>query len=212
MTDCASCSSNQQSKKKSTLQFSNCAYTSFYCEENVWRMCDQISKCQPDILSEYYAVFISNKNKQVPLWMQKQTKDPLTPVVWDYHVVLMQKPKEGSPLVYDLDSLMAFPCQLKQYLQQAIQSEKNMKKEYHRKFRIIEADDFLSSFASDRSHMLKSNGEYVQPPPNHPAIRTDDELMNLDDFIDMTPIIGKGKVKDIKGLVKYFGLPSEAFL
>ena len=28
--------------------------------------------------------------------------------------------------------------------------------------------------------------------------------MNLDDFIDMTPVIGEGRVRDLKGLMKYF--------
>lgn len=200
-------------KKKAPIQISSCTYTSFYCEENVWRMCDQIRKNQPDTLKEYYVVFISNKNRQVPLWMQKQGKDPLTPVIWDYHVVLMQKPPMGSAtLVYDLDTIMAFPCPLLNYLQQVIQSDCKMKKEYHRKFRIIDASTFLATFASDRSHMRQQNGEYVQPPPDHPPIRTDDEIMNLDDFIDMSPVIGEGKVKDLKGLMKFFELPPDTIL
>ena len=30
--------------------------------------------------------------------------------------------------------------------------------------------------------------------------------MNLDEYIDMTPHFGEGRVKDLKGFVKYFGI------
>uniref|UniRef100_A0A7M5WV89 Protein N-terminal glutamine amidohydrolase n=2 Tax=Clytia hemisphaerica TaxID=252671 RepID=A0A7M5WV89_9CNID len=126
-----STSSNVRKSKK-PLQVSNCVYTSCYCEENVWKLCDQIRKTNPTELNEYYAVFISNKNHSIPLWMQKQSEDPLTAVVWDYHVILVQKPPSDKALVYDLDSIMGFPCPLELYLQQAIQSDATLKKEYHR--------------------------------------------------------------------------------
>ncbi|XP_002156880.2 protein N-terminal glutamine amidohydrolase isoform X1 [Hydra vulgaris] len=197
-----------EDKKISSLKaLINCVYTSCYCEENVWKLCQQIKESQGvAILKEYFVVFISNKDRKIPLWMQKQGKDPLTPVLWDYHVILTQKPKIGPPKVFDLDSVLSFPCPLDMYLAQAIRSEHNIKKEYHRKFRIIAADDFLSKFASDRSHMLKPNGEYIKPPPDYPPIRTADESMNLDEYIDMTPHFGEGRVKDLKGFVKYYGI------
>jgi len=39
-----------------------------------------------------------------------------------------------------------------------------------RKFRIVKAEDFLMHFASDRSHMLKEDGEWMSPPPTYPPI------------------------------------------
>lgn len=204
---CESANAVAVKSKAKCLEYSSCVYTSCYCEENVWKLCHQIKVNNPQTLDEYYVVFISNKKRQVPLWMQKSSKDPLTPVVWDYHVILLQKPKEGKSLVYDLDSILAFPCSLEQYLSQAIQSERTIKKEYHRKFRIIQAEQFLATFASDRSHMKLPNGQYVKPPPNYPPIRTADEVMNLDDFIDVTTLLGNGRIKDLKGLVNMFGVP-----
>ena len=41
-----------------------------------------------------------------------------------------------------------------------------------RKFRIIPADVFLSTFASDRSHMKKPSGEWIKEPPPYRPIRT----------------------------------------
>lgn len=196
----------QDSKR---LQYSNCVYTSCYCEENVWKLCQQIKKDNGTTLKEYHVVFISNKKRQVPLWMQKSGKDPLSPVIWDYHVILIQKPEEGKPLVYDLDSLLAFPCLLEHYIHQALQNEQTMKKEYHRKFRVIEAQRFLDIFASDRSHMRLPNGQYQHPPPNYAPIRTARESMNLNEFINMSQSYNpnsRGKVTDLKGLASTFGV------
>ena len=50
----------------------------------------------------------------------------------DYHVILVQKPASEKAVVYDMDSIMSFPCPLDLYLHQAIQSEKSLKKDYHR--------------------------------------------------------------------------------
>ena len=36
--------------------------------------------------------------------------------------------------------------------------------------------------------------------------------MNLDDFIDMSPVIGEGKVKDLKGLLMFFELPPDTII
>lgn len=63
----------QDSKR---LQYSNCVYTSCYCEENVWKLCQQIKKDNGTTLKEYHVVFISNKKRQVPLWMQKKWERP----------------------------------------------------------------------------------------------------------------------------------------
>jgi len=191
-------------KQKGPVQ-SSCVYTSCYCEENVWKLCESIRNENIEHLNQYHVVFISNDKRQIPIWMQSNQDDPLTPVVWDYHVILVRKTTTSS-MVYDLDSILPFPCPLEQYTQQALRSEKDLKKHYHRRFRVIEASRFLETFASDRSHMKQSNGEYVKPPPSYPPIRTDEEEMNLEDFIDMSPELGEGRVKDLKGFLKIFNI------
>ncbi len=37
---------------------------------------------------------------------------------------------------------------------------------------MIPAAVFLSTFASDRSHMKKPNGDWIKEPPDYPPIRT----------------------------------------
>jgi len=84
-------------------------YTSCYCEENVWKLCEEIerrsskdkdkddsSRTNEDPLSRTYAVFISNPSKSVPIWCQRSSKNPRSvPVVWDYHVILIYRGKEA---------------------------------------------------------------------------------------------------------------------
>ena len=55
-------------------------------------------------------------------------------------------------------------------------------------FRVINAEDFVNRFASDRSHMAGSGQAY----PSWPAIRGPDATsnMNLDDYINMVENIG----------------------
>ncbi|XP_027058290.1 protein N-terminal glutamine amidohydrolase [Pocillopora verrucosa] len=188
---------------KGEISPSTCVYTSCYCEENVWKLCEQIRDEKEQNLSEYYSVFISNEKRQVPLWMQKSAKDPLAPVVWDYHVLLLRQ-VDAKCLIYDLDSILPFPCPFEQYVQQAIQNDRQLKKHFHRKFRVIPAEIFLSTFASDRSHMKKPNGEWVKPPPPYSPIRSEESTMNLQEFIDMSQGEGEGQVMDYKTFIKSF--------
>ena len=39
-------------------------------------------------------------------------------------------------------------------------------------FRIVSSDIYLSTFASDRSHMLDADGSWLQSPPTYPCIST----------------------------------------
>lgn len=40
-------------------------------------------------------------------------------------------------------------------------------------FRVIPAQYYLETFASDRSHMLVNETEYLSTPPEYPCIQTD---------------------------------------
>ncbi|XP_037651778.1 protein N-terminal glutamine amidohydrolase [Sebastes umbrosus] len=171
----------------------NCVYTSCYCEENVWKLCEYVRTERTTPLEELFVVFISNENRMVPLWKQKSGRGD-QPVIWDYHVVLLQVRLQSSSLVYDLDSELSFPCSLKLYAGQGLRSDRNIKPAYHRKLRVVPAESFLLNFASDRSHMKNSDGSWKMPPPPYPPIHTTECQMNLDDFISMSPAVGWGEV------------------
>ncbi|KAM6899685.1 protein N-terminal glutamine amidohydrolase isoform 1-T2 [Xenentodon cancila] len=179
--------------QKITPSRGNCIYTSCYCEENVWKLCEFIRRERTAPLEQLYVVFISNDKRTVPLWKQKSGVGD-QPVIWDYHVILLHVDLQSDSLVYDLDTALSFPCSLKLYAAQAFRSERNMRPEYHRKLRVVPADSFLLNFASDRSHMKNSDGTWKMPPPSYPAIHTAESQMNLDDFISMNPAVGWGMV------------------
>ncbi|XP_047461888.1 protein N-terminal glutamine amidohydrolase [Mugil cephalus] len=188
----------------------DCVYTSCYCEENVWKLLEFIRTENTAPLEHLAAVFISNQNRMVPLWKQKSGRGD-HPVIWDYHVVLLQTGLQSDALVYDLDSELPFPCSLKLYGAQALRSDHDIRPEYHRNFRVVPADVFLRNFASDRSHMKNADGSWKMPPPPYPPIHTAESHMNLDDFISMDAAVGWGTVFSLDHfLLRYIGHSSSS--
>ncbi|XP_061752635.1 protein N-terminal glutamine amidohydrolase [Nerophis ophidion] len=180
-----------------------CQYTSCYCEENVWKVCELIRKEKSFPLEEFFVIFISNDNKKVPLWEQKSAQGQ-QPVIWDYHVVLLHVCPRSEAFLYDLDSVLPFPCTLKMYARHALRTDHCLLPEYHRKLRVVPADYFLLNFASDRSHMKEEDGSWKMPPPPYPPIHTADSSMNLQLFISMEPSVGWGHVYTLDHFLCHF--------
>lgn len=134
------------------------------------------------------------------IWINWSQKNSL--LLQDYHVFLILKdPKETK--VYDFDTVLEFPVTFNNYVKQAIKPEYNehyerfglfkstiywlsLKKKsvrniesiylFSRLFRVISADIFLSTFASDRSHMRKPDGSYTSDPPFYAPISSKGKL------------------------------------
>ncbi|XP_030363145.1 protein N-terminal glutamine amidohydrolase isoform X1 [Strigops habroptila] len=181
-----------------------CPYTSCYCEENVWKLCEYIRSQDRYPTEEFYAVFISNDRRMIPLWKQKSGHGD-EPVVWDYHVILLHVSSGEQNFIYDLDTVLPFPCPFDVYSVEAFRLDDGLRPEFHRKIRMIRADLYLKTFASDRSHMKDANGKWQKPPPSYPCIETADSKMNLDDFISMNPKVGWGSVFPLPDFVHRFG-------
>lgn len=136
-------------------------YTSCYCEENVYWMCQEF-------VDESYVVFVTNESEKVAIWNQKSGD----PVVWDYHVILVVH-QGGQVQVYDLDTALTCPIDANEYIQQAFRPfDARIPSEYRPKFRIVKAAEFQRLFASDRSHMRSADGSWIAPPPSYPPIGT----------------------------------------
>ncbi|XP_053322451.1 protein N-terminal glutamine amidohydrolase [Spea bombifrons] len=180
-----------------------CTYTSCYCEENVWKLCEFVRDLHPQHLEEVYAVFLSNNSRAIPLWKQRLGKFD-EPVVWDYHVILLHVTQGNPGLIYDLDSLLPFPCTCEMYIREALKPDHEWDVCFRRNLRVIRADEFLRTFASDRSHMKDHRDKFIKPPPPYPCIRTAEATMNLDDFISMDPVIGWGMVYTVQEFTKEF--------
>ncbi|CAI9740618.1 protein N-terminal glutamine amidohydrolase [Octopus vulgaris] len=107
-----------------------CMHVKYYCEENVWKLCEAVNIDRPEELEFCSVVFISNEDRAVPIWHQKIGK-PDEPVVWDYHVIFLWR-LEGESYVYDLDSSLPFPCKLEMYINEAIKTDDILQPQYHR--------------------------------------------------------------------------------
>nr|XP_019918802.2 protein N-terminal glutamine amidohydrolase [Crassostrea gigas] len=167
------------------IQREDCTYTASYCNENVWWLCDSVKKKFPEEIQYCYCVYISNEQRATPIWKQKASHQQDGQVVWDYHVIFLYQTSASGTLVYDLDTTLTFPCDLKQYYEEAIKDNKSLKPEYHRMFRVIPATEYLKIFASDRLHMLTPDGRWKAPPPPYPPIKTEECSDNLQEFISM---------------------------
>lgn len=173
------------------LERSDFTYTSQYCEENVYMLCKKLrsARVADQEGSNLFVVFISNENRQVPLWNQKASKGTEGLVIWDYHVICVQKTTEKDTQfqVWDLDTVLPFPVPLHQYITEAIRPSLPLHRKFRRLFRLIHAPIFLHYFASDRRHMRNAEGKWIAPPPPHNCIIAEDGTVhNLDVFISMT--------------------------
>ncbi|KAF8528220.1 N-terminal glutamine amidase-domain-containing protein [Hysterangium stoloniferum] len=187
-------------------------YTPFYCEENIYLLAATFSR---DITIthtwEIYVVFVSNASKTVALWGQKLATDPIYPVIWDYHCILVLKPLEPGPAssvwVFDYDSRLEMPHRWPDYVDSTFGAEMQVSipEQFRSFFRIIPASLYLEEFASDRSHMLKldtSEGglQYVATPPVYPCIVGRQALSNnttnnlMSTFVNMGAANGIGTI------------------
>ncbi|XP_077241682.1 amino-terminal glutamine amidohydrolase isoform X2 [Tasmannia lanceolata] len=173
-----------------SFDISTFSHTPFYCEENVYSLCKKLSSTgvARDDAFDLFVMFISNEDKQVPLWHQKASKRTDGLVVWDYHVICLQRYEVDSALnqVWDLDSSLPLPAPLHQYVSEALQPSLPFFFKHPRLFRVVHAPIFLRWFASDRRHMKDPNGNWIsQPPACEPIVAEDGTVNNLDEYIGM---------------------------
>jgi len=198
--------SGNRSQLPSTIPpATQCSYAACYCEENVFKICQNLKDNFENELDKCYAVFVSNKKRVVPLWRQKAGRDEEKLVIWDYHVIFIYRPDDRT-LVYDLDSELPFPTYFHKYVTETFRTDAILNPEYHRIFRVVPATTFLQNFASDRRHMRKDDGSWLKPPPTYPCISNSTSAHNLDEFISMDGSTGYGEVLSLTDFVKKFHL------
>ena len=146
-------------------------YQPYFCEENVWQLLQAEGLPQPRA-----AVFVTNATRTVAMWGQRAGRPD--PVVWDYHVVLLL-PKEG--LILDLDDRDQLVWPVRDWLGHAFRADQF---DLQPRFRIVDGEEFLAKFSSDRSHMRDARKRPVQPFPDWPAPFDPARGMNLMRFVD----------------------------
>lgn len=153
-------------------------YTPYYCEENIWHLCQE-SRFAP---MRAHVVFISNLRRQCYFWYQRAARNADEPICWDYHVILLAK--DTSWKIWDLDTTLAFPSDALAYLNRTFMHVGKTTPEWDPLFRLVDARQFAAEFASDRSHMIDADGNWMQPPPHWEPIGNG-RPNNLQSFIDM---------------------------
>ncbi|XP_022130210.2 protein N-terminal glutamine amidohydrolase [Pieris rapae] len=181
-----------------------CSYVSCYCEENVWKLCQDVSLRVPEELDRCFVVFISNPCRTVPLWKQRAGREEDRLVIWDYHVIFLYSIDLKSCLVYDLDSELPFPTFFHKYVTETFRTDQVLKSDFHRFFRVVPGKYFLQHFSSDRRHMKRPDGSWIKPPPPYSAISTSASSHNLDEYINMDADIGPGQVFNLTEFVQRF--------
>lgn len=155
-------------------------YTPYYCEENIWRLC-QRTEFQH---SKTFALFVSSDNGASPLWFQRAAPTPHEPIVWDYHVIMLEGERENAR-IWDLDTTLGCPLSARAYLRNTFAPPGELPPGYEPWFRMVEKEILLETFASDRSHMKDKNGAWLKPPPFWPPPAPEgQEKTNLKRFLD----------------------------
>ncbi|EOY09230.1 N-terminal glutamine amidohydrolase isoform 1 [Theobroma cacao] len=189
-----------------SLDASDFNHTPCYCEENVYFLCKKL--CSNGIAdaqgSDLFVVFISNDNKQIPLWHQKASNRADGVILWDYHAICIQRKRDGDThLVWDLDSSLPFPCPLATYVSETVRPSFQLFSEFQRFFRVVHAPIFLCHFASDRRHMKDSEGNWTAQPPTYETIVAEDgSVHNLNEYIEIHAAdVGKNLPADLTSAV-----------
>ncbi|XP_065857246.1 protein N-terminal glutamine amidohydrolase isoform X1 [Euphorbia lathyris] len=183
--------SSESEVQVSESEISQFDHTPYYCEENVYFLCKKL--CESGVSdakdTDLFVAFISNEKKQVPLWHQKASTRADGIILWDYHVICIQKTRgNGSQhMVWDLDSSLPFPSPLELYMSETIRPSFQLFADYQRFFRIVHAPIFLRYFASDRRHMKDSAGNWIaQPPAYEPIVAEDGIVHNLNEYMEIS--------------------------
>ncbi|KAH8611736.1 putative N terminal glutamine amidase [Trypanosoma vivax] len=148
-------------------------YASYYCEENAYKLIEILSKDHLLLEESVFAVFISNKLKATPLWMQRLCVGD-DPVLWDYHVIVLVIGAVGGDsdrskrraLVFDSDTVLPYPCDALEYVEKSLRPWKSLPSDYEPLLRVVPARDYIAYFSSDRSHMSTATAL----PPSWPPI------------------------------------------
>lgn len=110
-----------------------------FCEENVWRSLQEPSN------NPRWAVFVSTEDRKCTMWAQR-TQNGITPVIWDYHVVMLEQTPEGFQ-VWDPDCTAGSSLSASDWTMANFpQPDRDVR------FRIVDAEMFRREFRSDRRH------------------------------------------------------------
>ncbi len=165
-------------------------YQPFYCEENIWQLCqDATLPVGAHLVAVITGSGRQQRQRRCALWHQRLAPHPGGALLWDYHVVLLAD--AGPWQVWDLDSDLGAPVAAAAYLAATFPGQEHLAPMLRPQFRLIQAAAYVAALRSDRSHMRTESGAYRQPPPSWPP-PGGGGTHNLDRLLDPTdPFIGE---------------------
>lgn len=214
-----------------TLRRDACDCAPFYCEENVYKLCERlVAACGDDDASSsaVYAVFVVPRGKRGATHVDDAVGGVLTahsrsaPVdsaahalIWDYHVfaVLSGVGARRVAYAYDLDTLLRFPTPFLEYAHATYDVAAPwdaarggcLTPEDALLFRVVEAAELFAAFASDRRHMRAAPPDVAQPRWACIRAADTDEPYTLDRFVHAAPDVRPGRVLSWTQLLRRFG-------
>jgi len=149
-------------------------YTPYFCEENIWQLCQSflsqgVDKDQLDIL------FLSNNKKQIVLLNQQLGSHSMA-VIWDYHVVLKYRSDTYTSMIFDFDTRLPFPVDWQSYQLATFPDPRQLESDYHMMIRKIPSREYLTQFTSDRQHMAHLP---ISAHPNYECIQAKDSSCSI---------------------------------
>lgn len=163
-------------------------YTPLFCEENIWQLAKSLQEQGIDVTT-LQVIFITNRHRQVVMFNQREGAD-LGYVVWDYHVIL-RRHDATADFIYDFDTLLPFPCNTLDYMEASFGLQSELAGPYRSTLRLVQAEDYLRDFCSDRHHMQGMVPESAFPkwPPIDSATGN---KTSLADYWDTTKRLDDG--------------------
>ncbi|MDH5388699.1 MAG: protein N-terminal glutamine amidohydrolase [Gammaproteobacteria bacterium] len=150
-------------------------YQPYYCEENIWHL------CQHEQFKNSHVIVIASKGDSFPMLNQRDMENHLTPVLWDYHVILLAE--EDTKQILDFDTSLPFNNDIETYFSNSFIDNDLLNADEKPLLRVMPASEYVMSFSSDRRHMKTESG-WIAPPPVWPLIGN--SVHNLPDFLDMS--------------------------
>ena len=151
--------------------------------------------------------FFINAAKQVTLMNQRAFGEAGVGI-WDYHVVFFDSVQSQ---IFDFDTVLPVPADAKMYFEETFPEIHFSSNEVLQslemipaRIRIIPADQYITHFSSDRSHMLDETGNRLEPFPEWPAIQPGESATCLRSYWDQDEEINTSEVLDAIRFCKKF--------
>ena len=78
-------------------------------------------------------------------------------------------------MAWDLDTRLGLPVSLQHYLASTFRNPDDLPEFFGPVFRVVDAQEYLATFSSDRGHMRGPGGEWMATPPDWEPILLGEE-------------------------------------